>query len=82
MMLLAGGHDLVHNEYQTINQFARVRLHSALINKSEQMSNEMSKKVKANNVKIVTIQNGFYVRCKKFLKVILFSVELSNERQT
>ena len=59
MMLLAGGHDLVHNEYQTINQFARVRLLSALIKKSEQMSNEMLKKSKSHKCQISHVTKWF-----------------------
>ena len=68
MMLLAGGHDLVHNEYQTINQFARVRLHSALI-KSPNKCQTRSQKSKSQQFQNQSqTKNGFEVRCKKLFK--------------
>ena len=68
MMLLAGGQDLVHYEYQTINQFARVRLLSALIKKSEQMSNEMLKKSKSHKCQISQNTKWFLCALQKTFK--------------
>ena len=68
MMLLAGGHDLVHNEYQSINQFARVRLHSALI-KSPNKCQTRSQKSKSQQCQNQSqTKNGFEVRSKKLFK--------------
>jgi hypothetical protein len=68
MLLLAGGHDLVHNEDQTINQFARVRLHFALI-KSPNKCQTRSQKSKSQQCQNQSqTKNGFEVRCKKLFK--------------